>query len=102
MHFLGGATGLNAFLKAYKTVEKKGFSPYEWFDNAKKPMHQSLSSYDDFCCQLRNCSPLDKTGSDYQNLLTAGCNTAEAFKKSNFLKFLEPVKKSMRIYSKFR
>ena len=32
MNFLGGATSLHSFLKAYKTSETKGFSPYEWFD----------------------------------------------------------------------
>ena len=33
MNFLGGATSLDSFLKAYKTEETKGFFPYEWFDN---------------------------------------------------------------------
>ena len=32
MNFLGGATGLDSFVKAYKTLETKGFFPYEWFD----------------------------------------------------------------------
>ena len=32
MKFLGGATSLDSFLKAYKTGETKGFFPYEWFD----------------------------------------------------------------------
>ena len=32
MNFLGGATSLDSFLKAYKTAETKGFFPYEWFD----------------------------------------------------------------------
>ena len=30
---LGGATGLDSFLKADKTEETKRFFPYEWFDN---------------------------------------------------------------------
>ena len=29
MNFLSGATSLDSFLKAYKTSETKGFSPYE-------------------------------------------------------------------------
>ena len=29
MNFLGGATSLDSFLKAYKTAETKGFFPYE-------------------------------------------------------------------------
>ena len=32
MNFLGEATCLDSFLKAYKTSETKGFFPYEWFD----------------------------------------------------------------------
>ena len=36
MNFLGGATSLDSFLKAYKTAETKGFFPYEWFDCAQK------------------------------------------------------------------
>ena len=34
--FLGGATSLDSFLKAYKTSETKGFFPYEWFDSSNK------------------------------------------------------------------
>ena len=30
MNFLGSATSLDSFLKAYKTKETKGFFPYEW------------------------------------------------------------------------
>ena len=33
LNFLGGATSLDSFLKAYKTSETKGFFPYEWFDS---------------------------------------------------------------------
>ena len=36
MNFLGGATRLDSFLKAYKTAETKGFFPYEWFDSPKR------------------------------------------------------------------
>ena len=36
MIFLGGATSLDSFLKAYKTSETKGFFPYEWFDHSDK------------------------------------------------------------------
>ena len=32
MNFLGGATSLDWFLKAYKTSETKGFFPSAWFD----------------------------------------------------------------------
>ena len=36
LNFLGGATGLDFFLKAYKTSETKGYLPYEWFDCPEK------------------------------------------------------------------
>ena len=36
MNFLGVATSLDSFLKAYKTSETKGFFPYEWFDHPVK------------------------------------------------------------------
>ena len=49
MNFLGGATGLDSFLKAYKTEETKGFSPMSgstipksW--TAKNYLHLILSS----------------------------------------------------------
>ena len=33
MDFLGGATPLDSFLKAYKAIGTKKMFPYEWFDN---------------------------------------------------------------------
>ena len=33
LNFLGGATSLDSFLKAYKTSETKRFFPYDWFDH---------------------------------------------------------------------
>ena len=38
LNFLGGATSLNSFLKAYKRSETKGFFLYEWFDSPKSSM----------------------------------------------------------------
>ena len=42
MKFLGGATSLDSFLKAYKTSETKGFFPYEWFDHPDKMQNPEL------------------------------------------------------------
>ena len=42
MNFLGGATSLDSFLKAYKTSETKGFFPYEWFDHPDKMQNPEL------------------------------------------------------------
>ena len=36
MNFLGGATSLDTFPKAYKTKEAKGLFPNEWFDCPQK------------------------------------------------------------------
>ena len=48
MNFLGGATSLDSFLKAYKTSKTKGFSPYEWFDHADKMQNTELPPNDAF------------------------------------------------------
>ena len=48
MNFLGGATSLDSFLKAYKTSETKGFFPYEWFDHPDKMHYTELPPYDAF------------------------------------------------------
>lgn len=34
--FLAGCSSYNGFLKAYRVEEKKGFFPYEWFDQVEK------------------------------------------------------------------
>ena len=60
MNFLGGATSLDSFLKAYKTKETKGFFPYEWFDCPEKMNHKELPPYDSFFTILRNSNPLEK------------------------------------------
>ena len=46
MNFLGGATSLYSFLKAYKTSERKRFFPYEWFDNPDKMQNTELPPFD--------------------------------------------------------
>ena len=42
MNFLGGATSLDSFLKAYKTPETKGFFPYERFECPQKMNNSEL------------------------------------------------------------
>ena len=81
MNFLGGATSLDSFLKAYKTTETKGFFPYEWFDSPEKLTYPTLPPYDEFFSRLRNCNPLDKAYSDYQSFVNSGCSSEEAMKK---------------------
>ena len=48
MNFLGGATSLGSFLKAYKTAETIGFFPYEPFDCPQKMSNSELPPYDAF------------------------------------------------------
>ena len=81
MKFLGGATILDSFLKAYKASELKGYFPYEWFDTPNKLDEQQLPSYDDFYSKLKNSNPLDKEFDDYQKLLKTGITEEQALKK---------------------
>ena len=41
-NFLGGATSLDSYLKAYRTLETKRFFPYEWFDHPDKMQNTEL------------------------------------------------------------
>ena len=86
INFLGGATGFDSFLKAYKTAETKGFFPYEWFDYPQKINKSELPPYDAFFSKLRNVNPLEKDNSDYQDLLGSGLKTEEALSKMKFSK----------------
>ena len=72
MNFLGGATSLDSFLKAYKTKETKGFFPYEWFGSIVQrkwttksflPMTSSLA----FCAIA---TPLKKIKTTFKTLST--------------------------------
>ena len=81
MSFLGGATSLDSFPKAYKTAETKGFFPYQRFDCPQKMIISELPPYDAFFSKLRNVNPLEKGFSDYQKLLSCGLKTEEALSK---------------------
>ena len=68
MNFLGGATSLDSFLKAYKTKETKGFFPYEWFDCPEKMNNKELPSFDSFFCAI--ATPLKKITTTFKTLST--------------------------------
>ena len=85
-NFLGGATSLDSFLKAYKTAETKGFFQYEWFDCPQKMNNSELPHYDAFFSKLRNVNPLEKDYSDYQNLLSGRLKAEEALSEMKLLK----------------
>ena len=64
--FLGGATTLVSFLKAYKASETKGFFPNDWFDNPDKLEIPELSPYEAFFTKPRKNNPLDNDFIDYE------------------------------------
>ena len=88
MNFLGGATGLDSFLKAYKTEETKGFFPYEWFKNPEKLNNKELPPYDSSFSKLRNINPLEKDYNDFENLTTSGLPSEQAVCKLRLNKIL--------------
>ena len=78
MNFLGGATSLDSFLKAYKTSETKGFFPYEWLDHPDKMLNTEVPPYDAFYSKLRSCTPFEPEYTNYVNLLKSGLTTEQA------------------------
>ena len=80
MNFLGVATSLDSFLKAYKTKKTKGFFPYEWFDCPEKLNNKELPPYDSFII-LRNNNPLEEDYNDFQNIVNSGLTTEQAVAK---------------------
>ena len=77
-NFLGSATSLGSFLKAYKTSETKSFFPYEWFDHPDKMQNTELPPYDASYSKLRSGNPLGAEYTDYGNLLKSGLTTEQA------------------------
>ena len=94
MNFLGGATSLDSFLKAYKTSRTKGFFPYEWFDHPDKMQNTEVSPYDAFYSELRSCNPLEAEYMDYVNQLKTELTTEQAVVK---LKLSKPTLLGLRI-----
>ena len=78
MNFLGGATNIDSFLKAYKTSETEGFFPYERFDHPDKMQNTELPPYDAFYSKLPSSNPLETEYMDYVNLLKSGLTTEQA------------------------
>ena len=78
LNFLGAATSLDSFLKAYRILETKGFFPYEWFDHLDRRQNTELPPYDAFYSKLRSRNPLEGEYTDYVNLLKSGLTTEQA------------------------
>ena len=86
MNFLGGATSLDSFLKAYKTSETKRFFPYEWFDHLEKMQNTELPPNDVFYSKLRRHNHFEGEYTEYISLLKSGLTTEQAVVK------LKPIK----------
>ena len=97
MNFLGGATSLDLFPKAYKTEETKAFFPYECFDNPEKLNNEELPPYDSFFTKLRNINPLEMDYNDFKNLTTSGLPSEQAVCKSRLTRYLQQVMKIAHI-----
>ena len=95
LNFLGGATSVDSFLKAYKTSKTKGFFPYECFDQPDKLQTPELHPYDVFYCKVRSCNPLATEYKDYVNLLKSGLTTEQAVIK---LKLSKPPPTGIKNY----
>ena len=61
MNFLGGATSLDYFLKAYKTSETKNFSPHQWFDCPRKTNNSERPLTTLFLANFDTWTPWKKT-----------------------------------------
>ena len=84
MKFLGGATTLDSFLRAYKASETKGFFSIDWFDNPDKLDFSKLLPYGAFFSKLRNNNLLDTDFIDYKKLRKSGLEEQQALEKLQF------------------
>ena len=81
MKFLGGATSLDTFLKAYKTKETKIFFPDEGFGYPEKMNNKELPPHDSFFNILLKSSLLEKNYNNFQNIVNSGLRTEQAVAK---------------------
>ena len=83
MNFLGGATSLHSFLKAYTTSETKRFFPYEWLlrITLTKSRRQNFPHMTLFTVNFVAVTPLEAEYTEYVNLLKSGLITEEAVVK---------------------
>ena len=94
MNFLGGATGLDSFLKANKTSETKTFFSDELFDNTDKMQNTELLTCDAFYCKLPSCNLLEAKYTDYLILMKSRLTAKKAVVK---LKLSKPPLLGLRI-----
>ena len=88
MMFLGVATSVDSFLKAYKTEGTKGSFPYEWFDNPEKLNNKEPPPYDSFS-KLCNNNPLEKDYNGFEDLTINGLSSEQVVCKLRLSKVPE-------------
>ena len=81
LNFLGGATSLDKFLKAYGASEEKGFFPYEWLDTVEKLEVNQLPDISSFYSELKKVNVLEVDQKQYNELLSRGICSKDALKK---------------------
>ena len=81
MSYIGGATSLDSFLKAYKLSETKGFFPYQWFDHTEKMQNTYFPPYEAFHSKLRSCNTVEAEYTDWVNPSKGGLTTEKALVK---------------------
>ena len=81
MNFIGGATTLDSFLKAYESSETKGFFPYEWFDCPSKFDDEQLPLYTEVFSKLRNQNPLEADYKKFKNFLPNDYSEEDALRE---------------------
>ena len=72
LNFLGGATSLDFFLKAYQSEETKGYFPYKWFDSSTKLDCNRLPPYDSLFSKLKNLNLLEKDFCQFKKIMESG------------------------------
>ena len=82
MNFLGGATSLDSFLKAYKTTEKKEFFHMNSLTVQIKIKELIASFPRLFFGKLRNYNALENVYKDYKYRLNTGLTQDETLKKN--------------------
>ena len=86
LNFLGGATTLDNFLKAYGASEEKGLFAYEWFDSIEKLNESQLPPIDSFWSKLKNHNVLSVGYDKFVQLKNGGMEQGEILKKLRFKK----------------
>ena len=81
LNFLGGATTLDNFLKAYGASEEKGFFPYKWFDSFEKLNVSQLPPIDSFWSNLKNHNVLSVDYNKFVQLKNGGIEQDEILNK---------------------